>query len=533
MVAGMDTLTGFMDGLGVSTETLGKVVESVFGGLIAVTAVRAVMLLARSFIFLGAILLANPLGLIVLALGAVITGVILFKDQIQQTFGVDVMAILKETANFLIGSFVAAFHDISFVITNFPKLLDAAMETAVNFFVRGLNSMLQFAEDGVNDFADLVSKLSLGKINLGHIDIKPFEELSGAYAAVADDIAAEGKRVQDDLNRDYIGPLVKIATKSGAASKALDEFLKGTKNTTPTDPKLAKKYADIVRTSKDFIEQQQLEAKLLGVNTREADAYRNELDLLNKAAKDNINLTPQQKAELHKLAVEMANAKYQTDELTKQFNFAKDAFSGFVHDIRTGLQQGESLWKAFGNAVLNVLNKIIDKLEGQFVDALFNSQKVGGGGGFGGFLSGIFGMFTGGGLGGGAVGAATGAPMALIGSQLHGGGIAGSGGSARQIDPRAMLGAPRMHSGGIAGLAPNEVPAILKRGEPVGEGYTNGGGDMNLSVHLNVDATGASPGEGKNIVQQLSKFIDSPNFKSKIYNVVTEGMSRRYIKAHT
>jgi hypothetical protein len=90
-----------------------------------------------------------------------------------------------------------------------------------------------------------------------------------------------------------------------------------------------------------------------------------------------------------------------------------------------------------------------------------------------------------------------------------------------------------MHSGGIAGLAPNEVPAILKRGEPVGEGYTNGGGDMNLSVHLNVDATGASPGEGKNIVQQLSKFIDSPNFKSKIYNVVTEGMSRRYIKAHT
>lgn len=50
----------------------------------------------------------------------------------------------------------------------------------------------------------------------------------------------------------------------------------------------------------------------------------------------------------------------------------------------------------------------------------------------------------------------------------HGGGIAGSGGRRRfGLSPLLFGAAPRYHAGGVAGLGPNEVPAILEKGEEV------------------------------------------------------------------
>jgi len=49
----------------------------------------------------------------------------------------------------------------------------------------------------------------------------------------------------------------------------------------------------------------------------------------------------------------------------------------------------------------------------------------------------------------------------------HSGGITGMDGTRRSIDPSWFMGAVRYHSGGMAGLKPNEVPAILEKGEEV------------------------------------------------------------------
>src|SRR3546814_418098 len=50
----------------------------------------------------------------------------------------------------------------------------------------------------------------------------------------------------------------------------------------------------------------------------------------------------------------------------------------------------------------------------------------------------------------------------------HAGGIAGSGGRIRSgLSPLLFGSAPRYHGGGIAGMAPDEVPAVLRRGEEV------------------------------------------------------------------
>jgi len=50
-----------------------------------------------------------------------------------------------------------------------------------------------------------------------------------------------------------------------------------------------------------------------------------------------------------------------------------------------------------------------------------------------------------------------------------------------------FVGAPRMHGGGFAGLKPNEVPAILRRGERVlsrREVATGAGGPQNITINI-------------------------------------------------
>jgi hypothetical protein len=67
----------------------------------------------------------------------------------------------------------------------------------------------------------------------------------------------------------------------------------------------------------------------------------------------------------------------------------------------------------------------------------------------------------------GTFGGAFGGSSAVSASVLHGGGIVGADGPQRFVPAAAFLGAPRLHAGGWAGLAPDEVPAILQRGERV------------------------------------------------------------------
>ena len=55
----------------------------------------------------------------------------------------------------------------------------------------------------------------------------------------------------------------------------------------------------------------------------------------------------------------------------------------------------------------------------------------------------------------------------MFASVLHAGGTVGMPGPDRMVPALAFAGAPRMHAGGWAGLRPDEVPAILQRGERV------------------------------------------------------------------
>ncbi len=94
---------------------------------------------------------------------------------------------------------------------------------------------------------------------------------------------------------------------------------------------------------------------------------------------------------------------------------------------------------------------------------LFNAIGGSLGGGGGGFLDSIFSMI------------------------FHEGGVVGEGlPKQRSVPAHVYIGAPRYHSGGVAGLKPGEIPAILERGETIlPKNQKMGGGStviMNIST---------------------------------------------------
>ncbi|MGM0913763.1 MAG: tape measure protein [Pseudomonadota bacterium] len=113
---------------------------------------------------------------------------------------------------------------------------------------------------------------------------------------------------------------------------------------------------------------------------------------------------------------------------------ATDALTSFAEDIANGRNAIDSLADAFRQFAADFLLQIARMIMQQ---AIFNALQAMGGGG--------------GGIGG------------AIASLFHGGGVVGEGGTTRDLFGTA----PRYHTGGIAGLAPDEVPAILRRGEEV------------------------------------------------------------------
>lgn len=91
---------------------------------------------------------------------------------------------------------------------------------------------------------------------------------------------------------------------------------------------------------------------------------------------------------------------------------------------------------------------------------------------------------------GGGDGGLLGAGLSLAKSFIfHDGGVVGAGGPSRQVPALAFAGAPRYHAGGIAGLKPGEMPAVLQAGEEVlkrndPRHVANGGGGQSVRINL-------------------------------------------------
>lgn len=340
---------------------------------------------------LTAAIVANPLGALAVGIAAAVVAIYHFRDEIQKALGTDVVQIAKDAANFVIGSFVAAFEDIKFVWQSFPNIIGAAVIGAANLVIKVVNDMVNGAKMAVNDLISAVNHIPGVSIEALATDGKAVDEIANPFSdALSGAVDQRNAAVSAALNHDYIGQLGKAfegatpaAVNFGNAIGGVNKQLAagsggGGKSGGKSE---ADKYAEIVDRANRRIASLKAEQQAIGLTEEAAAALQYETDLLNQAQQRGIELTASQKTELSGLAQAMASIEVATEKMRDALDFAKDATNGFLSDFRQGLANGEGIWKSFGNAALNVLNKIIDKIQTQFVDALFSANSILGGSG--------------------------------------------------------------------------------------------------------------------------------------------------------
>lgn len=215
-----------------------------------------------------------------------------------------------------------------------------------------------------------------------------------------------------------------------------------------------------------LIEQLEFEASLIGATAEEREKA-NALRRAGSAA------TAEQKARIEEIVAatyaETAALEANEAALERIRDLSRTVLGGLFEDLRDGANGAELL--------SNALNRVAENLVSIGLDNLITAAFPGGGAARGGLLGGR-----------------------IIPGLLHSGGVAGRDGygHGRSVSPGVFAGAARYHSGGVAGLRPGEVPAILQRGEVVipkgGFGRSSGGTAVNLTFAPTVDARGADAG---------------------------------------
>ncbi|KQY20225.1 phage tail length tape measure family protein [Rhizobium sp. Root483D2] len=381
---------------------------AIIGGIISVIALLG--RLAVAAVTAGAAMLAaNPAGAIVLGIVAAVAAANIFRDELAQIFGRDIVADAKAGVNFIIGAFVGGFNGIKAIWGMLPSVLGDLVYATVAAVIGAIESMINSAIGGINN---LINEAKMASLKIGvplNVDFvsaisieKPANPYAGATGKAAAKLFEEMKAAQ---GTDYVGGVTDaIAKGASAASEKLKELAKGL---TDVDAKAKKKtggksdtekYSDIVDGAERRIAALDAKRNALGLSEEAAAALRYETDLLNQAQQRGITLSAAQKGELSALAQVMAQTEAETKKMGLAIEFSKDLTKGFFDDFFSSIESGKSVWESFGDAALGVLSKISDKLLNDVVDALFEVNNAGAGSG-GGILSGILGLFGGGQMG--------------------------------------------------------------------------------------------------------------------------------------
>lgn len=316
--------------------------------------------------------LANPMGAFVIAVGAAAAAIWAFNDDISKVMGFNVLAKVKQAANYVIGAFVGAFHDVQFVWKNFPAIMGAAATGATNAVIRSINWLLEKGASGINALINSVNS-ALAMLGIGPIGNVVAPQLAEFANKAADGLSkavtARNAQLQKDLTTDYIG----------AFGNAIDE---------------ASKWAQgKIRGLAGSIGAEA--GKKAGGSS--ADAARSAADKAKWAPEVPVVLNPIMDLPRDTLP-KLPDLQPMQTSMTRLYETMKEArleAKSFFTDWINGVRNGESVFKSFTNAISNSLNRLID----QMINQMLNQMLGIGPGGVGG-MAGMGGMS--GGLAGGA-----------------------------------------------------------------------------------------------------------------------------------
>lgn len=346
------------------------------------------------------------IGAVPILIGAAITSLFVFRDEITQALGVDIIGVVKSTINAIIGGFVGAYNAIIAVWSSLPAAFADLAVQAANALISGIESAVDYITKKVENFYNTIAGLSGGlveRVELGTIDLP---EINNPNAGAAAGVLADAtKAAQSAQGIDYVGEAYDfVGNMAERAADKVRDLASAIDLTDETKKKKggktdAEKFEDIVNGAERSIASLQAERDAIGLSEIATAKLKYETQLLNEAKQKNIDLSPAQRETLMGLAHDMASLEVETKRVREAFEFAKDVTKGFFNDFAQGIIEGEGFWESFGNAALNALDKIVDKLLDEVLNAIFEVNNAAGGSG--GILGGLLGLI---GLGGGGGG---------------------------------------------------------------------------------------------------------------------------------
>lgn len=357
--------------------------------------------------------------------------------------------------NSTVGAFQGSFDAIKAIWGALPQVIGDFAYRAANGLISGVEAMLNAVVGRINRFIEgLNAALSLlpdwatgeGGVAIGTLDPVDLAGIENPYAGAA---AAAGTAAADAfrtaMERTYIDTPDLFGEMAGAARDRAASYREaaGTLAEAAARPMTAWQAlkAAIFGTGTES------EAALGGASAAagaltdtltETEAQAGHTGSAGKAAGDAV-ASGAEAAKAGWTRVAEALARYADeamdragqigDALVNAFRGAEDAFVGFV-------TTGKFDFKSLADSILADITRIA--LRSAILGPLANA---------------LSGVFTGGG--------------GIFAGIFHQGGIVGGPAQGRMVPAAAFVHAARYHAGGYAGLRPDEVPAILQRGERV------------------------------------------------------------------
>lgn len=144
----------------------------------------------------------------------------------------------------------------------------------------------------------------------------------------------------------------------------------------------AERYQDIIRQAEQAIDMQRLETEALYMTEGAADKMRQQQILLNQAKSAGIKLTPRQTEELMKFGAGLADVTAEFEKQSEILELRKDMWQDVIGGLSDAAKDGKVTLEELGEIGMRVLDRLIDKIEIDLVDALSSlGQKTGSSGG--------------------------------------------------------------------------------------------------------------------------------------------------------
>ena len=325
-------------------------------GILKLGATAALAAAEITFVWLATL---SPITLTIAAIAAVLLVAVNISD------------VFRNLANKIIGTFVGLKNSIGMIFEKgfLGKLFASFMINATNVLLQKVTTMINFVIEKMNFVAKALRQEEIKLLDGSFKIPNPFE---GTAGDIGKSIKKEIIKALDD---DYIGIIgEKLTNVISSATSKLRNMSKGVSDEEGKAGSKKDPWEELTKGADRQLKTLEAQLAAVGQTAYETARLKYETNLLNEAQRRNIELTPEQTTKIKELAAGLANADVTATKAKEAFDFAKNAGRSFFGDLKSSLIEGKSLWESFGNAVLNVLNKIFDRIMNSGVDLLFDAM---------------------------------------------------------------------------------------------------------------------------------------------------------------